>query len=223
MSESSFAVLGSGRTPPPGPLPEAERGWKRSWLPSPLRGGAGGGVVFWVLLPMLLLASGCAITESSVCNEDKPPPPGMPCQIQVLWQNSIACAADPMNGGQMNPGLAGRLYLFGEKIDKPMPGSGALKVEMFDESQGHSVKVEEWTLYPDSLNQLLRRDMIGWGYTVFLPSGTLKPEMSKIRMRSCYQPKPNATTLYAESIVTLADSNAVRHEEVKHVELGPLP
>ncbi len=123
----------------------------------------------------------------------------------------------------MNPGLAGRLYLFGEKIDRPMTGNGALKVEMFDESQGHSVKVEEWTLYPDTLNRLVRRDIVGWGYTVFLPSGTWKPEMSKIRMRSCYQPKPGAPTLYAESMVTLADANAVRHEEVKHIELGPLP
>jgi hypothetical protein len=37
-------VAGRG-TPPPGPLPASGRG-RRLWLPSPLRGGAGGGVVF---------------------------------------------------------------------------------------------------------------------------------------------------------------------------------
>ena len=34
-----------GSTPPPNPLPEAERGSPMVFLPSPLRGGAGGGVV----------------------------------------------------------------------------------------------------------------------------------------------------------------------------------
>src|SRR5688572_30527658 len=32
------------KTPPPGPLPEAERGRRDVLLPSPFRGGAGGGV-----------------------------------------------------------------------------------------------------------------------------------------------------------------------------------
>ncbi len=46
-TEVAFLCKESAATPPPSPLPEAERGSKtdRLWLPSPLRGGIGGGVV----------------------------------------------------------------------------------------------------------------------------------------------------------------------------------
>jgi hypothetical protein len=175
----------------------------------------------WVL-SCALLSAGCAITEGFACNDgSKPPPPGSPCQIVTTWQKRIAYAADPTRGGQMNPGLAGRLYLFGPHIDTPMTGQGALKVEMFDDTQGPATaKVEEWTLDSATVDRLLRRDIIGWGYTLFLPSGTWKPEMSKIRLRTCYQPK-TGTPLYAESVVTLADTNGVMHEEYKQVSLAP--
>jgi hypothetical protein len=139
----------------------------------------------------------------------------------ATWQKNMAYAADPTHNGQMNPGLAGRLYLFGQQIDYPMTGNGALMVEMFDETQGPPVKVEQWSLDPVTLQRLLRRDMIGWGYTLFLPSGTWKPEMSKIRVRTCYHPK-TGTPLYTENAVVLAETNGVMREEFKSHTL-PLP
>jgi hypothetical protein len=174
----------------------------------------------WALLLAPLLATGCALTESSLCNSDKPPSPGNPCQIVATWQKNIAYAADPTHNGQLNPGLAGRLYLFGQKIDYPMTGNGALTVEMFDDTHEQPVKVEQWSIDPVTLQKLLRCDMIGWGYTLFLPSGTWKPEMSKIRVRTCYQPNAGAP-LYAENAVVLAETNGIIREEIKHTPLPP--
>jgi hypothetical protein len=139
-----------------------------------------------------------------------------------MWQNKIAYAADPTHGGRMNPGLAGRLYLFGQEIKYPMTGNGALMVEMYDETQGQPVKVEQWTIDPETLHRLLRRDMIGWGYTLFLPSGTWKPEMSKLLVRTCYQGKTGAP-LYTENVVTLADTNGVMRQEFKQGPVLPPP
>ena len=73
-------------------------------------------------------------TDSSLESGDKPPAPGRPCEIVATWQNDVAYAADPTHGGAMNPGLAGRLYIFG-RSHLPMVGEGALIVEMVDESK----------------------------------------------------------------------------------------
>jgi hypothetical protein len=175
----------------------------------------------WVLT-CALLSAGCAVTEGFTCKDDsKPPPPGSPCQISTLWQNRIARAADPIRGGQMNAGLAGRLYLFGPEIKKPMTATGAVQVEMFDETNGPSnTRIEVWDIDSATVEQFLRRDIIGWGYTLFLPSGTWKPEMTRLRLRTGFRTK-TGTPIYTESIVTLADTNGVMQGEYKQVPLPP--
>jgi hypothetical protein len=159
------------------------------------------------------------LTKDGLASGDAPPPPGVVCQIAAWWQNNIAHAADPTRGGALNPGFAGRLYLFGPYIDHPMPGDGSLLIEMFDETQGAPVKKEQWEIDAQTLHRLLRRDMIGWGYTLFLPSAEVKPEMTKLRLRSCYRPA-KGSPMYCENMVTLDAGNGVIRGEAQRL---PLP
>ncbi len=173
-----------------------------------------GTIGWWALLIVPALAAGCTITENSLW-----PAPPAPCKIEATWNNRVAFAADPTQNGKMNPGLAGRLYLFGEVDGNPMICDGALTVVMYDEStSGQSVMVEQWVIDPATLNRLVRKDIIGLGYTLFLPSARYKPEMSTIRLKSCYQRK-NAAPLFTENVVTLAPENGVIHEQNKSVQL----
>jgi hypothetical protein len=78
-------------------------------------------------------------------------------------------------------------------------------VDLFDETAGPAqVQLERWTFDPLTLKRLLRKDIIGWGYTLFLPWSTYRPEIAVVRLKLCYQPK-NGSPLYAESAVTLND------------------
>jgi hypothetical protein len=155
-------------------------------------------------------ATGCdlLVSDQDVWLGPKPPPVGIPSNIATYWQTNIAFAADPTHGGTPNPGFAGRLYLFGDHLGYPMTGDGKVLVEMYDESkEGTSIKRETWEIDPKTLSRLQRRDKIGWGYTLFLPSAEYKPEITKVRMRATYTPAKGGP-LFTESVVTLAENTS---------------
>jgi hypothetical protein len=130
------------------------------------------------------------------------PPTGDPCQVVATWQNQVMFTPDPTHGGIPSPGLAGRMYLFGPKADFPMAGDGLVVVDLFDGAQKgpdqQPVLVEEWRIDKDTLTKLLRRDAIGWGYTLFLPWGTYKPEISQVQLKLRFEPA-HGTPLYGET------------------------
>jgi hypothetical protein len=152
--------------------------------------------VWWPALA-LLLAGGCAPMDAFVGGGDVPPV-GPVHQVVATWHNEVVFAPDPVHGGAQTPGLAGRLYLFGPEIKEPLAGGGSVVVDVFDDRGDKPVMLEEWRLDPDTLRQLQRKDMIGWGYTLFLPWGTYKPDIKQVHLRLCYQPAKGAP-LYTES------------------------
>jgi hypothetical protein len=118
----------------------------------------------------------------------------------------VVFAPDPLKRGNPQPGLVTQLYLFGPRIDFPMTGDGALEVELFDETNGPPTLREVLKVDPVSLQKLLTKDEIGWRYTVFFPLAKYSPDMTKVRLRTAYQP-PKGLALYAESLVTLGEGN----------------
>jgi hypothetical protein len=158
-------------------------------------------------LALAALSAGCVLLDQQ--EDNKPPPPGVPCQVVATWQNHVLFAADPVHNGAQTPGLAGRLYLFGPEIGFPMTGDGSLVVDVYDETkEGQSLMLEQWRLDPKTLAMLLRKDMVGWGYTLFLPWGRYRPDISRVRMKVRYD-APRAAPIFCESVVTLAPENGV--------------
>jgi hypothetical protein len=152
-----------------------------------------------MLLP--LLSGGCVslLGKSTDANEPPPPSPATPpCQVVSLWPPEVRLAPDPVHQGQNNPGLVGRVYLFGSDFGWPVTGDGSLVIDLFDETSGQSFLLEEWRFDNGNLKKLLRKDGLGWGYTVFLPWGTYRPEIAKVRLRVAYRPPaPTALPIYA--------------------------
>jgi hypothetical protein len=110
----------------------------------------------------------------------------------ATWSHDVVTTPDPVHNGTPTPGLAGRLYLFGPEIGYPLVGDGSLSVDLYDEGPkvngGTPVLLEQWHIDKDTLRRLLKRDMIGWGYTLFLPWGTCKPEITRINLKMRYEP-----------------------------------
>jgi hypothetical protein len=139
------------------------------------------------------LVSGFGCVHLPKTGSDDPMPHGAVCQIATSWNHQVVFAPDPTHNGTPTPGLAGRLYLFGPEISFPLVEEGSLIVDLFDDTKpaadakptgdGQSLPLEEWRLDPATLKRLVKKDMIGYGYTLFLPWGTYKPEVNQIHMK----------------------------------------
>ena len=153
------------------------------------------------LLTALLcgLSTGCVTlgVPSLVGGTKKNPP----CQVAVNWQNEVRFAPDTTRGGELTPGLAGRVYLFGKDISCPVEGDGSLYVELADASETPPKPLEEWKIPAEKLRLFLRKDPVGIGYTIFLPWATYRPDLTKVRMKLAYQPKEGAPLFAAPATV----------------------
>ena len=167
----------------------------------------------WLVAALAALLPGCVWSEWAVLPGTKPPPV---CQVQATWQNSVLFTPDPVNNGKMSPGIAGRVYLFGEELKDTLVGDGSLVVELCDPSPAGEC-LERWQIDPVTLKRLVKRDnLFGWGYTVYLPWTKLDPDvtkLNKVRMRVRYEPC-QGTPLFTEDEVTLSPTNG--HVNVQH-------
>jgi hypothetical protein len=153
------------------------------------------------LVALLPLAGGCVTTSNWLGGTADGPPVGVPCQVVATWDAEVRFAPDPVRGGMMAPGLAGRLYLFGPQIDFPMGADGSVVVDLFDATHPGplpAAPLEEWRIDRETLLRLQRRDAIGWGYTLFLPWGTYRPDLGVVQLKVRYEPA-KGTPLYAEN------------------------
>jgi hypothetical protein len=144
------------------------------------------------LLPLLgcLLPTGCVPLESCLRPADRPPE-GLVGQVTAVWKPEVVFTQDPLHDGQTVPGLAGRLYLFEAKTGLPVVGDGAVQVHLYNDDargpDGKAVELERWHIDHKSLAKLLRKDTIGWGYTLFLPWGSFHPGITHVHLTVCYQ------------------------------------
>ena len=153
-----------------------------------------------LVVPLLVLLGGCVGVDTNPLDCDGPPAPGAPCQVSALWDHQIHFTADPTHGGAQIPALGGRIYLWGPEIKYPMTGDGALTVLAYDGAAPpgpDAVPLQAWQFDPATLHRLLKRDFLGWGYTVPLVWPDLPPALRSVRVKVCYQPA-NGTPLYSE-------------------------
>ena len=76
--------------------------------------------------------------------------------------------------------------------------------------------LEEWRFDRETLQRLYKRDAVGGGYTLFLPWGTYKSEITQVRLRLRYEPT-KGTPLYNESstlVLRKDDSKSWRKSEL---------
>jgi hypothetical protein len=165
----------------------------------------------------LFALTGC-VTTGSYMGSDRPATDI--CRVVAAWHPEVVFTPDPVHNGQPTPGLAGRIYLFGQQIDYPRVGDGSLVVDLYqDTSFGREpvaanadrVPLEEWRIDAETLNRLKRKDAVGWGYTVFLPWATYRPEIKLVELRVRYVPV-KGTPLYAQSAPLTLDSSGTANK-----------
>jgi hypothetical protein len=128
-------------------------------------------------------------------------------QVLAYWPNQVFSGPDPVRGGVQIPALGGRVYLMGSDLKFPLQGDGKIVVQLHarpdNNPQGAPVLLGQWTFDEITLKtKCLRKDFLGWGYTLFLPWETYKSDLSKVQIKVCYYPA-KGMPVFAESLLTL--------------------
>ena len=139
----------------------------------------------------LILASGCTTLDVGLgCGDG--PPRGDVRSVQVRWFPEIASAPDSTRGGAENKGIVGRLYLSGAiALKECYEAEGDVTVFLYNDSvpveQGmEQTPMEGWKIDRVTLQKLARKDVVGWGYTLFLPWSSYRPDVTRVHMKLQY-------------------------------------
>jgi hypothetical protein len=157
---------------------------------------------------MMLMIGLCSIGCQSMSNfqfstlwEDHAPV-GKPDQVSAFWIDGVDVKPDPTQGGMLIPGFAGRVIFMRSKSGDTVSVNSPITIQAYvnDPSQNRAVPMEQWTIQPEHLPLLFKRDIAGWGYTVWLPWNSYSPEIKQVRLIVVYQEKDQAAPLYSEAM-----------------------
>jgi hypothetical protein len=177
------------------------------------------------LVAVLTVTAGCQHCRSFWSKEELPPT-GTVNRIVTRWENSVRFTHDAVNGGAALPGIAGRLYLLDG--DKPLAGDGMLLIDLYDDRPldvgQMPVRIDQYQIDSETLKRLLRKDVIGWGYTVFLPWQGYRPDMSKVHLFVRFVPAGASAPLYeTTSSIAISDTNRPNLSVASHTMMSGVP
>jgi hypothetical protein len=131
---------------------------------------------------------------------------------------------DVVNGGQPLSGLGGRLYLFGQELGAPVIGDGSAIIDLCDvtpeTTQGKPKLLERWEIDQATLKRLARKDTIGWGYTLFLPWSTCRPEMTRVQLQVRYVPEKGLPLFSPPALISLRNDAPVTTTTTRQIVPG---
>jgi hypothetical protein len=121
------------------------------------------------------------------------PPPSQSAlarQVTVAWNNQVLTTSDTQNGNRPLSGLAGRLYVFGEDVGRPLEAPGSVKIVVYAVDKDNKIgpPLANWIFDSAALQKLGRKDAIGFGYTLFLPWPEYTPEIRRVKLDVQYVP-----------------------------------
>jgi hypothetical protein len=156
--------------------------------------------------------AGCVITEGFHRPKEEMPT-GPVHQVHATWESRVMTTQDVLNQGAPLSGLAGRMYLFGQELGAPVGGDGIAIVDLHDVSpettQGKPKLLERWEIDRETLKRLARKDTIGWGYTLFLPWSTYRPDVTRVQLQVRYVPEKGLPLFSPPAVIGLPNEAPV--------------
>jgi hypothetical protein len=117
--------------------------------------------------------------------------------VTTFWYEQIYEVADAAKGKSV-PGIAGRVWLASENTKAVVEANGCFFVEMYNTSAQTPVKLAEWRFDAATLKSLKRTDIVGPGYTLFLPWDDYRAEITQVELRVLYMPEDGSRPRRAE-------------------------
>ncbi len=159
---------------------------------------------------LTLVLAGCETTQSWVMRPHFDRKSESAAQVHAAWENHVLVTQDTVNNGAPLIGLAGRIYLFGDEIGFPLKEDGKITVDLYNVTAGGEPKMlERWDIDRNTLRRLCRKDAIGWGYTLFLPWATYRPDVARVQLQVRFVPEKGSTPLYTSPAQVTLHHDAV--------------
>ena len=145
--------------------------------------------------------------------EDKAPT-GKPTEVGAIWQDGIDVQLDAQHGGLPVRGFAGRVFFMQARqgqASQTVLIDGTLQVLLYDDrpvqGQGPPIPLETWTILPEHLSMLVKKDMTGWGYSLWLPWNTYHPSIQSVRMSVQYTGRDGTKLIGEPIMIQINDSH----------------
>ena len=150
----------------------------------------------WMLM-VVTGATGCASTMERTEAVFGKPVSGTPtttsARAAATFSPKVVMAPDPTRGGAQVIGLLGRLFILDPSGSYMIETAGVLKVDLYNHTHAVGdtppVMLEHWLFDPETLKKLGRKDMFGYGFSLFLPWSTHRKDISKIYMVLRFEPE----------------------------------
>jgi len=175
----------------------------------------------WSFLPLaLLVATGCHTTQPITTEEFTAAPVH---QVHVTWSNKVAVTTDVgTNAGADLPGIVGRLYLMGSDLGHTVKSNGRVVVDLYEAAPKAEPKfLGRWQISKENLAHFGQKDIIGLGYTLFLP---LPPDFQtdnrKFQLQVSYLPDEGSPMYAARSSLTLSNDSFAAIARIRPQPLG---
>lgn len=174
-----------------------------------------------ILLAVLaLVLPGCVTTESWVFSKKQPLSDQAVSEVATQW-HGLGVTQDSANKGQPLPGIVGRMYLFPSDRSPPVLAEGKAVVDMTFLNEEGKPSTGHWEFDSKTLQLLARKDMVGQGYTLFLPWPSYNPSVTQVQMRVSFV-TPKGLPVYAQpSMVHIRPAGPIPIEERQWVAPQP--
>ena len=135
-------------------------------------------------------------------------------QILALWADGVVVQPDPQRHGTPTPGFSARVYLFGPDLAEPVATDGTLTILLYDEPMGQvgkpAVPREVWKIDAASLERVLKKDGLGWGYSLWVPWTTYAPDVRRVRLVVKHEAPNGRETWGGSMAMTVGDGTRPR-------------
>lgn len=162
-------------------------------------------------IALLAINTGCQ-TMSFTAPWTESAPIGNPNEVVAIWQDGVDVQLDANHGGMPIPGFAGRIVFMQSsngQAGQSVLVTGPLKVLLYDDrpTQGPPVPLETWTILPEHLSLLVKKDMMGWGYSIWLPWNTYRKDIQNVKMTVEYTDSTGNILHSVPGMIQIRDAN----------------
>jgi hypothetical protein len=153
-----------------------------------------------------LTGGGCAWCPACFQQSTEPPPPTPVKNVLVYWDQNLHVSPDPTRQGAPLPGMACRVWIFGEERRQFLDATGLIQIDLFDMTDPRTPKnVVSAKYFPEMVKLFKRTDTVGPGYTLFVPWPEYDPKIKDIKMQLTYYPDRLMPFFDQSNVITLHD------------------